>query len=112
MKEKEIFWVGDSLKILKQFPDSVKQNIGNDLRRLQLGLLPLDFKPMKTISKGVFELRDRDEKSWYRLIYYIKVKQKIYVLHSFTKSSSKTPIKELKITSKRLKILLEQLKQE
>ena len=30
-------WQGDSLEILKTFPDAVKENIGGDLSRLECG---------------------------------------------------------------------------
>lgn len=103
---KAIDWLGDSIDILRSFPDGVKQSLGGDLRRLQLGLRPLDSRPMKSIGVGVFELRDTDHISWYRVIYYIKLANKIVVLHVFTKRSAKTPLNDLKIASSRLKQLL------
>jgi phage-related protein len=107
---KEIFWEGDSYTILKGFPRNVKINIGHDLRRLQEGEKPLDSKPMASIDKGVFELRDRDGKGWYRVIYYIKIKNKIHVLHSFIKKSAKTPKNDLSIAITRLKNLKSRMK--
>jgi phage-related protein len=108
--EKKVIWEGDSLDILKEFPEEIRQDIGGDLRRLQLGEKPLDSRPMKSIGSGVFELRDRDTKTWYRVIYYIKVKDVIYVLHSFTKKSAKTPKKDLNIAENRLKAIKERIK--
>jgi phage-related protein len=112
LADKKIVWEGDSLDILKEFPDDVKLDIGNDLRRLQQGKAPLDSKPMKSIAQGVYELRDADGKTWYRVVYYVKVKDIIYVLHSFTKSSKKTPKVELNTATERLKNLKARIQQE
>lgn len=105
-EEKQIIWVGNSLEVLKSFPENAKINIGHDLRRLQEGKLPLDSRPMQSIAQGVYELRDRDGHGWYRAIYYAKVKGKIYVLHCFIKRSSKTPKKDLQTTILRLRSLM------
>lgn len=114
LANKKVVWEGDSLDVLKEFPDDIKQDIGSDLRRLQIGEAPLDSKPMKSIAQGVYELRDRDEKTWYRVIYYIKVKVKdtVYILHSFTKKTGKTPKGDLNIATERLKNLKSRLQQE
>ncbi|MBT3236352.1 MAG: type II toxin-antitoxin system RelE/ParE family toxin [Bdellovibrionales bacterium] len=112
MADKKVIWEGDSLEVLKEFPDEVKQDIGNDLRRLQQGKAPLDSKPMKSIAQGVYELRDADGKTWYRVVYYIKIKDTIYVLHSFTKKSRKTPKGDLNTATERLKDLKTRLQQE
>ena len=50
--EKDIVWLGDSLSVLQAFPKSVRIDLGSDLRRLQIGELPKDFKPMKTVARG------------------------------------------------------------
>ena len=100
------------MEVLKKFPEDVKQNIGNNLRRLQQGKAPLNSKPMKSIAQGVFELRDADGTTWYRVIFYVKVREGIYILHSFTKSSRKTPKVELNTASERLKNLKERIRQE
>lgn len=112
LSEKIVFWEGNSLEVLKGFPDGVKQNIGVDLRRLQIGEAPRDSKSMKSIASGVFELRDRDDKTWYRVIYYTKIKDTIHVLHSFTKKTAKTPKNDLNIATERLKNLKLRLQQE
>lgn len=105
-KKKElsiIAWEGDSLAVLQAFPKGVKSEFGAELFRLQAGLVPLDSKPMKSIGKGVFELRQRDENGWYRLIYLTKIGDTYHVLHSFVKRSAKTPAKDLNTAEQRLK---------
>ena len=72
----------------------------------------MDSRPMKSIAQGVYELRDRDNKTWYRVIYYIKVKDTVYILHSSTKKSAKTPKGDLATATERLKSLKQRLQQE
>jgi len=57
---------------------------------------------MKSIGKGVFELKEQDKAGWYRVIYTIEIKNKIYVLHSFKKQSAKTSKQDLEIAKARL----------
>jgi phage-related protein len=58
---------------------------------------------MKSIGKGVFELRQRDGNGWYRLIYLARVGDTLYMLHGFTKKSAKTSRSDLAIAASRLK---------
>lgn len=60
---------GDSLEILKSFPEDVRQNLGFQLWQLQRGGRPSDFRPLPSIGAGIFELRDQDERAWYRVVY-------------------------------------------
>jgi len=63
----------------------------------------MDYRPMQSVGPGVFELRDQDERSWYRLIYLSRIRDVIYVLHCFEKRSRETPIKEINTARQRLK---------
>lgn len=58
---------------------------------------------MKSIGKGVFELRQMDANGWYRVIYLRKIGNRLFMLHSFVKKSAKTSQKDLNIASNRLK---------
>jgi len=51
---------------------------------------------MQSIGKGVFELKDSDDKTWYRLIYLARINDVIYVLDCFEKDTAKTEKKDLK----------------
>jgi phage-related protein len=70
---------------------------------MQQGRTPHDSRPMKSIGKGVFELRQRDPNGWYRLIYLTRVGDTLYMLHAFTKKSAQTSRNDLAIASSRLK---------
>ena len=91
----KVAWEGDSLDVVKAFPRAIRQEIGLDIRRLQQGTMPHDSRPMQSIGKGVFELRQRDGNGWYRLIYLARVGDTLYMLHGFTKKSAKTSRNDL-----------------
>lgn len=107
---KIIVWLGDSFKVLRGFPKLVREELGNDLRRLQLGEIPLDSTPMKTVGPGVRELRARDRNNQYRMIYVLRKGTEIIVLHSFIKKSRTTPKAEIDLARERLKLFDRQRK--
>jgi phage-related protein len=87
---KEIEFLGDSLKALSDFPKGVRQDAGRQLRRVQKGQVPDDFKPMATIGKGVEEIRIRDESGRYRVIYTARLADAVYVPHAFQEKTQTT----------------------
>jgi phage-related protein len=86
--------------------------LGFDLRLLQQGRQPTDYRPMSSIGRGVFELRDQDERAWYRVIYLSRVHGVIHVLHCFEKKSRETPTKEINTAQQRLKAVRTRMIQE
>src|ERR1700720_1324061 len=111
-KDGLIAWEGDSKEVISSFPDEAKQNLGFQLRLLQQGQQPTDYRTMKTVGPGVFELRDRDERSWYRVIYLARIHDVIHVLHCFEKRSRETPMKEINTARRRLKAVRARMTQE
>lgn len=100
----KLAWAGSSLKDLKEFPEKVIQQFGYSLFLLQKGLLPeRSYRPMTSIDTGVYELREQDARSWYRVIYYTRIKGHIVVLHCFQKQSAKTPQADIDLAKQRLK---------
>jgi phage-related protein len=77
--------------------------LGFALRLLQQGQQPTNYRPMSSVGPGVFELRDQDERAWYRVIYLSRVHDVIHVLHCFEKKSRETPMKEIHTVRQRLK---------
>jgi len=51
----------------------------------------------------VFELRDQDERAWYRVVYLSRINDVIYVLHCFEKKSREMPRKDFEKAKQRLK---------
>ena len=99
----KVAWEGDSLEMVRSFPKPIREELGLDIRRLQQGQKPYDSRPMRSIGRGVYELRQRDDKGWYRLIYLTKLRDTYYMLHAFTKKSAKTSRNDLATASARLK---------
>ena len=69
----EVHFEGDSLEVLSAFPSAVKRILGFALRQLQLGREPTcQTRRMSSIGPGVYELKEADERTWYRAIYLAK----------------------------------------
>ena len=52
---------------------------------------------MKSVAPGVREIRVRDESGAFRVIYYAKLLDAIYVLHCFQKKTRKTSGTDFKL---------------
>ena len=102
----EVVWEGDSLEVIRRFPGPVRQDLGAELRRLQTGDRPLNSRPMPSIGARVYELKEQDERAWYRVIYLAKIGNRIYILHCFEKKSAKTGRSDLALAKVRLKRVL------
>lgn len=103
-RQAELHFEGDSLEVLSGFPDEIKRSLGFSLRQLQLGRQPTSqTRSMSSIDASVFELKEADERTWYRAIYLSKIDNVIYVLHCFEKDSRKTDRRDIEIASHRLK---------
>jgi phage-related protein len=109
-KTAEVVWEGDSLEVIRRFPGPVRQDLGAELRRLQTGDRPLSSRPMPSIGARVYELREQDERAWYRVIYLARIGNRIYVLHCFEKKSAKTGKTDLAVAKARLKRVLARLR--
>jgi phage-related protein len=88
--------------VLQAFPDDVTQNLGFQLWQLQQGEKPSDYRPLPSIGTGVFELRDQDERAWYRVVYLSRINDVIYVLHCFEKKSREMPKRVFEKAKQRL----------
>ena len=86
---KDLEFLGDTLNIIKKFPDLARREAGFQLDKVQQGLDPDDWKPMKTVGVGVREIRIHEEGE-YRVIYIAKFRDAVYVLHAFSKKTTKT----------------------
>lgn len=111
-QEALVAWEGDCLEVVRGFPKAIREDLGADIRRMQVGERPLNSRPMKSIGQGVFELRQMDDAGWYRLIYLTKVGNTLHMLHAFVKQSAKTSRTDLSIASSRLKAVKARLLEE
>ena len=108
----EVVWEGDSLEVIRGFPPQVRQDLGAELRRLQTGDRPLNSRPMPSIGARVYELKEQDERAWYRVIHLAKIGNRIHFLHCFEKKSAKTGKNDLAVAKERLKRVLARLRSE
>jgi phage-related protein len=102
---KRIFFLADTLDQIREFPLDVRKDIGTELRRVQSGLEPIDWKPMKSIGSGVREIRVRDATGAFRVIYVLSKANGIYVLSAFQKKTQKTSKHELALAAIRLRLV-------
>jgi phage-related protein len=90
-----------TLKTMRGFPKQARID-GMELRRVQEGLNPSDWKPMSSIGKGVREIRVK-YRGEYRLIYTATLGDTVYVLHAFRKKTKRTTKADVEIAKVRLK---------
>jgi len=67
---------------------------------------------MESVGSGVWELKEQDERAWYRLLYLARIENVIYVLHCFEKQSRKTDRRDLRVARERLVQVRKRLQQE
>lgn len=105
MVDKPVLWVGSSLQDLRAFPEDARRSAGFELRRVQQGLQPTDWKPMASVGTGVEEIRIRTGRE-HRIFYVARFEEGLYVLHAFEKRSRKTPDREIEVARDRLRQVL------
>ena len=102
---KAIVFLGDSLDIIRTFPEQMRRQACFELRRVQHGLDPSDWKPMNIIGVGVREIRVRDSNGAFRILYVASLADAVHVLHAFQKKTQKTAKRELDVAAARLRQL-------
>jgi phage-related protein len=102
MGVKELKFVGSCLDDLRNFPEEARRIVGFELRAVQNGLEPQDWKHVRSIGSGVKEIRIHVLGEW-RIVYVAKLADAIYVLHAFQKKSQKTNRNDIELARKRFK---------
>jgi phage-related protein len=62
-------------------------------------------RPMPSIGKGVHELRVKAASGEFRVIYWLKIGDAIYLVHAFSKKSQKTARQNIETALMRIKKL-------
>lgn len=101
MASKALIWVGTSLDRLRLFPAAPRREAGHQLHRVQLGLEPTDWKPIRSVGPGVVEIRIHEEGE-HRVLYVAKFAEAIYVLHAFPKKTQQTRQADIEIAHRNL----------
>jgi phage-related protein len=104
MPDKPPIWLGSSRRDLRAFPVLARRLAGFQLRRVQQGLEPDDWKPMQTVGPDVREIRIHIAGAP-RVFYVATQPEAIYVLHAFEKKTRKTSSHDLEIGRDRFRAL-------
>lgn len=107
MAGKTILWLGSSRSDLQTFPRDARRLAGFQLRLVQQGLEPLDWKSMPAIGPGVREIRIHTAVE-HRVCYVAKFAEAIYVLHAFEKRTRKTSQQDVELARQRYRALIAQ----
>jgi phage-related protein len=97
---KSIIWIGSSLEDIRGFPEEARRSAGFQLRRVQEGLDPNDWKPMPAVAPGVQEIRVHTSGE-HRVLCVARFAESVYVLHAFEKKTQRTAKHDLELARKR-----------
>lgn len=106
MSVKPLAWLGSARRDVRAFPAAARRRSGFQLRRVQQGLDPDDWKPMSSVGPGVREIRIQTDLA-HRVFYVATFEEAVYVLHAFEKRTRKTPPHDAKLARDRFRKLLE-----
>jgi phage-related protein len=98
---KPVRWLGTTRDDIREQRPAIRDELGQQLFRVQMGLMPNNYKPMSTVGSGVYEIRVQDADGIARLIYVAKFHDTICVLHVFTKKAKRTPKTDIDLAKKR-----------
>ncbi len=100
--QKEVHWYGSTQKELSRFPKRVKEAFDTRINFLTLGLRDDDSKPMTTVGKGAFELREKGiHGTEWRVVCVVKPQGHIAILHAFGKKTRTTPKRDIQMAKDR-----------
>ena len=102
---KPIVWVGSSIHDMRRCAPDVQDAAGVELRTLQHGIMPPDWKPMPTVGVGVGEIRIHTNTE-HRIFFVAKFHEAIYILHIFEKRSRKTARRDLELGRARFRTVV------
>ena len=105
MLDKPLEWIGSAHAELQAFPPDARRVAGFQLRRVQRGFEPNDWKPMASVGPGVREIRIRTELA-HRVFYVATCEEAVYVLHAFEQRTGKTTRRDLELGRRRFRELL------
>ncbi|MBE0657996.1 MAG: type II toxin-antitoxin system RelE/ParE family toxin [Bryobacteraceae bacterium] len=97
--------MGDSLQRLRDAPAGIRADAGYQLKLVQAGELPADYRPMPDVGPGVLEIR-LSGTGEYRVFYVAKFEESVYVLHCFDKKSRATRKTDIDLGRVRYKEML------
>jgi phage-related protein len=103
--DKPLVWLGSTRRDISVFPADARRRSGFQLRKVQQGLAPDDWKPMTSVGPGVREIRIQTELA-HRVFYLATFEDAVYVLHAFEKKTRRTPAHDVTLARDRYRALL------
>jgi phage-related protein len=104
--DKPLIWLGSSRSALREFPDDARRVAGYQLRRVQQGLEPNDWKAMTIVGVGVKEIRIHTGLE-HRVLYLARFAEGVYVLHAFEKRTRTISKRDIDVARERFRALIE-----
>ncbi len=104
---RRVDFLGDSLARIREFPVEARSEVGFQLRRVQAGEDPADWKPLKEVGPGVREMRVREASGAFRVVYLASLPDRIAILHAFQKKTQQTQQRDIELAAKRFRELRE-----
>lgn len=86
----------------------LKESIYGVFERLQRGeMIPMPLcRPLFSVEKGLYELRFSCRAGEYRVFYYVKVQDAIYVIHAMKKKTQRIEKKIVSLLKTRIRGLI------
>lgn len=109
--EKPIGWRGSSLRDIKDdgiFTSDARKEAGVQLRQVQRGAEPDNWKSFDALGAGTKEIRINLGDGWFRVMYVAKFPEAVYVLHCFKKKTNTTNQQDKDIAAIRYKALIQE----
>ena|ERR1700744_4782739 len=110
-RDKSLVWLGDSRHCVRSFPGVARQRSGFELREVQRGKEPSNWKPMPNVGLGAREIRIQTGEE-FRVLYVAKFAEAVYVLHAFEKKTQQTARHDIQLAESRYRALVAQRKRE
>ncbi|MBI4534373.1 MAG: type II toxin-antitoxin system RelE/ParE family toxin, partial [Candidatus Melainabacteria bacterium] len=105
MSSKRVIFLKNTRRLIREFPEEARRDAGAQIRHLQEGAVPDDWKPMPSIAAGVMEIRIHKPYE-HRVIYVVKFQEAIYIIHAFDKKTDKTPVHDTQVAKRTYSYLL------
>jgi phage-related protein len=104
---KEVIWVGSCRADLAAFPQGARRVLGFAHHVAQLGGRHADARPLRGFGGGgVLEVIEDYDRRTFRLMYTVRLGDRVYALHAFKKKSTRgvqTPKHEMDVVRRRLR---------
>lgn len=102
---RSVIFEGDSLAMIRKFPDEARHRSGYEIDRVQRDLEPENWRPFPSIGQGVREIQIQMGRQ-YRIIYTVKIADQVHILHAFQKKTQKTRKSDIELAKSRLKAII------